>query len=274
MHLSWGLPVRPIRCRLLHVATTVIDRDWAYRLCNPYWRLYRNACDGAVLSAAKWQQPLAAGRIHLIPAWIDCRSSCLTPVPHFYVHFEPQGLEGAWMAGAFDRPLTLDPLPSLESEAETLAQAEDHPGNHLRLQALVDLALAQALASLSPNHRAALVQHLSGPDPVAAAVAAIEADPAAPHTVDGLARRCDLSPDHFGRIFRQRHGRTPHRWLLERRIALASERLAASNDGIDAIATASGFADRFHFTRVFTRLTGVAPGAYRRTVGRVHKSLT
>ncbi len=273
MRLSWGLPVRPIRCRLLYVAATVIDRKWDYRLCNPYWRLYRNERDGAVLSAAQWRHPLTADRIHLIPAWLDCRSSCLTPVPHFYVHFEPQGLDGGWMARAFDHPLTLDPLPTLEAEAASLAQAEEHPGNHLRLQALVESSLAQVLMSLSPSHRAALNQHLSGPDPVAAAVAAIEADPAAPHTVDGLARRCDLSPDHFGRIFRRRHGRTPHRWLLERRIALASEHLATTDDSIDVIATASGFADRFHFTRVFSRLTGVAPGAYRRSLAQAHKSL-
>ncbi len=37
-----------------------------------------------------------------------------------------------------------------------------------------------------------------------------------------------------------------------------------SADSIDAVAAASGFGNRFYFSRVFARHLGVAPGAYRR----------
>jgi len=80
-----------------------------------------------------------------------------------------------------------------------------------------------------------------------------------------LARECGLSISHFSRAFRNSTGLAPHTWLLRRRIDEAKALLAdAASISLSHIALACGFADQSHFTRVFTRMVGVSPGAWRR----------
>jgi AraC family transcriptional regulator len=83
-------------------------------------------------------------------------------------------------------------------------------------------------------------------------------------TLARLAEECRLSVSHFARAFRQSTGTSPHRWLLQRRTDKAKELLKIRSLSLAEIALACGFADQSHFTRVFTKLTGTAPGAMRR----------
>ena len=50
----------------------------------------------------------------------------------------------------------------------------------------------------------------------------------------------------------------------ERRIAAATHRLAFTTESIDQIADRLGFANRYHFTRMFTKRMGTSPAAYRK----------
>jgi AraC-like DNA-binding protein len=79
-----------------------------------------------------------------------------------------------------------------------------------------------------------------------------------------LARNCGLSVRHFTRAFRQSTGVSAHRWLTERRLDRARSLLERSEDPLRDIAAACGFATQSHLTRVFTRATGIGPGAWRR----------
>lgn len=79
-----------------------------------------------------------------------------------------------------------------------------------------------------------------------------------------LAYECGLSPSHFARAFRASTGLPPHRWLLQRRVDRAKNALTNTGMSLVAIALSCGFADQSHFTRVFSRLVGISPGAWRR----------
>jgi transcriptional regulator GlxA family with amidase domain len=78
-----------------------------------------------------------------------------------------------------------------------------------------------------------------------------------------LARLCHLSEDYFIRRFRQSLGQSPVAYIQERRVTLAAQRLLFSSESIEVIAAQCGFGNRFYFSRVFKRHTGVAPAAYR-----------
>lgn len=80
-----------------------------------------------------------------------------------------------------------------------------------------------------------------------------------------LATECGLSVGHFSRAFRQSTGTSPHRWLLQHRIDRAMDYLHGAELSLNDIALACGFADQSHFTRVFARLVGISPGAWRRS---------
>ncbi len=71
------------------------------------------------------------------------------------------------------------------------------------------------------------------------------------------------SESRFIRRFREATGRTPARYVQERRLERASELLVSTDHSIDRIAELSGFANRYYFTRVFTQRMGLPPGRYR-----------
>ena len=81
-----------------------------------------------------------------------------------------------------------------------------------------------------------------------------------------VARECGLSVSHFSRAFRRSMGMPPHNWLLRRRIEVAKGKLRDNRMPLSDVAFACGFADQSHLTRVFTRMIGVSPGAWRRAL--------
>lgn len=87
-------------------------------------------------------------------------------------------------------------------------------------------------------------------------------------TLAELAAEAGVHPVHLAATFRHVHGCT----LAERQRQLrveAAERLLAKLDlALAEIALAVGFADQSHFTRVFKRLRGLTPNAYRRLAAR------
>jgi AraC family transcriptional regulator, transcriptional activator FtrA len=86
-----------------------------------------------------------------------------------------------------------------------------------------------------------------------------------PLTVEDLARRANMSARHLGRHFRAATGTTPLQWLLTQRIRRAQELLEATDDGVDAIAEATGMGTATTLRRHFNRTVGVPPDTYRRT---------
>ena len=67
----------------------------------------------------------------------------------------------------------------------------------------------------------------------------------------------------FTRHFRDSFGRTPHAYIIERRIARARRLLAQSGLPIKEVALACGFADQAHMTRVFQTHLHTTPAALR-----------
>jgi|GEM_PF-5495839 len=84
-----------------------------------------------------------------------------------------------------------------------------------------------------------------------------------PCTVARLARHCGLSPSHFSHLFQKTIGLTPMEFLRRRRVDHAKLMLAESDYSVSEVAEQVGYADPFHFSRVFSKLEGMSPSAYR-----------
>jgi len=79
-----------------------------------------------------------------------------------------------------------------------------------------------------------------------------------------IAAECRLSPGHFATSFKRSTGISPTGWLARQRIEHARGLLRRGELSLSEVAAAAGFTDQAHFTRAFSRLVGVPPGAWRR----------
>jgi AraC family transcriptional regulator len=86
-----------------------------------------------------------------------------------------------------------------------------------------------------------------------------------------VAAQCSLSAGHFARAFKRSFGRTPHRWLEQRRVDAVKELLQHSSLALEEIAVVRGFRDASSLIRVFHRVTGTNPGEWRRSRRASHK---
>ncbi|HMI94067.1 MAG TPA: AraC family transcriptional regulator [Polyangiales bacterium] len=77
-----------------------------------------------------------------------------------------------------------------------------------------------------------------------------------------LAALCGLRPRHFGALFTRAFGATPHRYVLQRRLALGARLLGSGQHEIADVAIRTGFCSQSHFTTAFRRSYGVTPARF------------
>jgi AraC family transcriptional regulator len=90
---------------------------------------------------------------------------------------------------------------------------------------------------------------------------------AEPVSATVLASQAGVHPAHLARVFRRTHGCTMAQYQSRVRIQRACVRLASRGASLAHVAAEVGFADQSHFTRTFTAIVGIPPGAYRRLAG-------
>lgn len=80
--------------------------------------------------------------------------------------------------------------------------------------------------------------------------------------------RVGLSPSRFARKFRRTTGLSLYGFVTRRRITASLDVLRDPSRPIADLALELGFSSRSHFTRVFSRQTGMTPAKYRRQFSR------
>jgi AraC family transcriptional regulator len=78
-----------------------------------------------------------------------------------------------------------------------------------------------------------------------------------------LAAACGMPLHTFERTFRKQFGKPPHQWRLAAKVEHARKLLAYTQLSLADVAFKCGFSDQAHLTRIFSRMTGATPGAYR-----------
>ena len=97
----------------------------------------------------------------------------------------------------------------------------------------------------------------------------VATNPALDHSVANLAKRMDLSPRHFARLFRSEVGITPATWVEEARVSAARRLLELGNESPKQVAAHCGFADADTLRRAFARHVGVTPAEYRKRFAKI-----
>ena len=102
-------------------------------------------------------------------------------------------------------------------------------------------------------------------EPIRAVQDAIDAEPGGAHSICDLARRVDMSPRHFTRVFTDEVGESPGAYVERVRTEAARRQLEQTADTVVAIAARCGFGTAETMRRNFIRRIGVSPDQYRKT---------
>lgn len=83
-----------------------------------------------------------------------------------------------------------------------------------------------------------------------------------------LANVVGMNLYYFARLFKQSTGLSPHRYVLEQRVARAKQLLHTPEMTVLEAGVRTGFGDQGHFTKVFRRFVGVTPTKFRAQASR------
>ncbi len=82
--------------------------------------------------------------------------------------------------------------------------------------------------------------------------------------LDDLSALVKLSTSYFSAAFKRSFGVPPHNYIVARRVEFAKRQILGGDVPLCRVALDCGLADQAHLTRVFRRVTGTTPSAWRR----------
>lgn len=262
------LPDDRLHARVLYINRLELSPWWRFpRLHDPFWRIYWHDHDGASVVHAGREIPIPARRAVVIPADVVVATRPAPGVVQWYAHVELLGLPPRAAALLATAPFVAPEDAALHAILDPL-----HAGFE-RLAPLAALVAVKAAfwrvlqlrtATLPPAAAEALLAGVRGGGRVALALRGIEDAPGEAWSVDRLAALTGLSPGRFAHVFRAEVGMPPWRWILDRRLAQAAQRLLHGDDELPVLAKQLGFTDRQHLSRTFAKRYGLSPIAYRR----------
>jgi len=139
------------------------------------------------------------------------------------------------------------------------------------------LRRAQAILKGVSEHAAPMAnsgQPRLAPWQVRRVLAHIDANLDTPIRNKDLAAIARLSAFHFNVAFRNTVGDPPHECVIRRRMERARGLMLFTEKSLSEIAAECGLADQAHLTRLFRRVVGESPAAWRRARANPRQSLT
>jgi AraC-like DNA-binding protein len=118
------------------------------------------------------------------------------------------------------------------------------------------------VSSLDPSLRAG--RQLLAPWQVKRVTAYVNANLGGPIRIYELAELTRLTASYFSRAFKETVGMAPQDYVSMRRMNLACILMLTTDEPLCQVALACGLSDQAQFTRVFSRIFGCPPGAWRR----------
>jgi AraC-like DNA-binding protein len=132
-----------------------------------------------------------------------------------------------------------------------------------RLAEIVFMQMLRMFAMQTLESPSGWLRGLADP-PIAVALQAIHANPAAPWTVANLAELAHLSRSAFAERFSAVVGETPLHYVQRWRIQRAAHMLNMDKQPLKKVIAMSGYASEAAFRKAFQRWIGVLPGQYQR----------
>ncbi|MDD5704571.1 MAG: AraC family transcriptional regulator [Kiritimatiellae bacterium] len=236
-----------------------VPGNWNYdQLAGPFWRFYWNATRGAYVLQDGRRIDLAPSRCFLIPPDTPFAARQERPVSHFCIHFLTTPSRLRLKPGVYGMPMT---SRFRQAIAELRARFRRETGSPTTLQTslLVQSFVYEALCRMAGPHL--MFEHRD--ERIDRILSLMEANLSAPLPVAELARRAGLNINAAINTFRKAIGQTPRHYYCRLRLEKAVLLLLTKNLSIEEIAQETGFCDRYHFSRLFSRQYEMGPAQFR-----------
>jgi AraC-like DNA-binding protein/mannose-6-phosphate isomerase-like protein (cupin superfamily) len=234
---------------------------------------FYTAGEAVLDQGGRWR--LAPGDVMLVPAGSAHRVEATEAMEYWGVAFCAPCLVAdgcAELLAPFDRvrhgasPVVHIPEPRRPFLVSLLRELEDLTRVSPRA---VDPAVPRSVLTLVLHEIARALPPVAETDTareggvVADALRYIERHCLRPLTLREVARAVRRAPAYVTTALSRATGRSAVAWIIEGRMAEARRRLLQSDEHVDVIAERVGYADATHFIRLFRRMHGATPSAWR-----------
>lgn len=91
-------------------------------------------------------------------------------------------------------------------------------------------------------------------------------------SVEDMADFVGINRSYFGKIFREKIGRTPQEFLLSYRMLKATKLMLLSDKSVEDVGKEVGYESQFHFSRAFKSVYGISPLKWLKKNGAEEKN--
>jgi YesN/AraC family two-component response regulator len=278
--------LQSLKLTLLNVGYAQLDTSWDYdNVISPFSRLYLITKGTAKIYHSYQEFDFKTGYLYLVPSYTYSRYQCDAYHEQYYISFLEEIGNGLSVYNLkhfiyeskatemdihyFKRLLELNPDRSLKDDnpkvydnREWLSRFEKMNENlstpaFIETQALLQLLFSRFIRNANStginakNNFNDVLSHIGEHLHEDLGVA-------------DLAAFCHLSADHFSRVFQQKYGIRPSRYLQTKRVERAETLLLTTKNSIKEIAEKTGWGNTSYFTRIFKKTTGKTPAEFRR----------
>ncbi len=238
----------------IHTWSYLTVSRWNFEFKLPFWRFYHNTDPGAEMWHHGRRIKLETDNIYLIAPYTKLRTDCTAPFRHFYVHFSLEWRLGSLCDAVFVLRREQFSRELLDSVAHPCPEPDRN--DLMGVYAVVTNALFLIRDSLPGKEREI--------DPrIERLLRKLDQEEQWTQSNRELAKLVFMTENSFIRLFSGNVGVSPQHYLRIRRIEKACKLLHFTHETIEEIAEQTGFANRYHFSRVFKQVIGTWPVAFR-----------
>ncbi len=265
-------------------------QKWEFKeLSFPYWRIYHNSYKGAVILYNGKEFDLTPDKIimiapntsyatrlydHQIPeqgyslkggrvsSGLDKSTISIDPyILHLFIHFNIGMPYDNVSSGVFEYKIT----DHLKDKLQIIKQHLNY--EHSKFSFYTSLSIQSLISDLLSELPEERWNIITKDTRILKVLNLIENKIDTDLSNPKLAVQAQMATNAFTRLFVDEINISPQKYVKKKRIDQACILLHHSSFSIDQVAAQTGFADRYHFSRIFKQITGLSPAKYRKDFG-------